>query len=220
MFIYLAHVKLPTRSNLRARVLRDADVHLGGSGDGAFLTPIAYFRKNAPWNLLFIENAPPARSDIPRLLHLCATTREPCALALNVEQWDYTFDGTGDGAALVAAFPPDAWTNAPGTLKRILAVPQPDPTIADATARLTAAIARLSGPRAQPPALSISRLLQQYSDWSDTPPSDFSQTSIELMAVEHTPYRPCIDGIPWHHDLSPLILRRLQASDVTVTFSA
>ena len=148
----------------RARILRDADIHLGGSGDGSALTPIAYFRKNAPWNLMFVEDAPPARSDIPRLLHLCTTTREPQALALLVEQWDYTFDGTGDSAALVAAFPASAWANAPGTLKRVLAVPNPDPTFAAPSARLSDAIARLSGPRAQPSPLSISRLLQRYCD--------------------------------------------------------
>ena len=104
------------------RILHDADIHLGGSGDGSSLTPLAYFRKNAPWNLLFVEDHVPARNDIPCLLHLCATEREPRELPLLVEQWDYALDGTGDGATLIAAFPPDAWRNAPGMLERIEAV--------------------------------------------------------------------------------------------------
>ena len=200
----------------RDRILRDADIHLGGSGDGSSLTPIAYFRKNAPWNLLFLEHLVPNRADIPRLLHLCDAEVDSREFPLLVEQWDYALDGTGDGAALRAAFPPDAWRNAPDTLDRIAAVSSPDPTLAEPTARLTAAIARLSGPRLQPTPLSISRLLQRYVDWSDTPASEFSQTTIELMAVEHTPFRPRIDGFPWHHELSPFVLRRLQAPDVTV----
>ena len=40
----------------RTRVLRDADIHLGGPGDGLSLTPLAFFCKNAPWNLLFVED--------------------------------------------------------------------------------------------------------------------------------------------------------------------
>ena len=151
---------------------------------------------------------------------MCATEREPRELPLLVEQWDYALDGTGDGAALVAAFPPEAWRNAPGTLDRIAAVSQPDPALAAASACLTAAIARLSGPRTQPSLLSISRLLQRYVDWSDTPASEFSQPTIELMAVEHTLYRARVDGLPWHHDLSPLVLRRIQAPDVTASMSA
>ena len=204
----------------RARLLRDADVHLGGSGDGSSLTPLAYFRKNAPWNLLFIEEAPPALSDVPRLLHLAATTRDPSEIAPLVEQWDYAFDGNGDGAALIAALPPAAWRNFPGTLDHVLAVPCPDPTIADVVGRLGDAIAHLSGPHTQPSLLSLSRLLWRYDDWSDTPPSAFSQVTLELMAVEHTPYRPLVDCLPWHHSLSPLVLRRLQASDVNDSMRA
>ena len=200
----------------RDRILRDADIHLGGSGDGSSLTPIAYFRKNAPWNLLFLEHSAPNREDIPRLLHLNATETDSCEFPVLVEQWDYALDGTGDGATLRAAFPPSAWRNAPGTLERIAAVSCPDPALAEPIARLTAAIARLSGPRLQPTPLSVSRLLQRYVDWSDTPASEFSQTTIELMAVEHTPFRPRVDGLPWHHELSPFVLRRLQASDVNV----
>ena len=96
----------------------------------------------------------------------------------------------------------------------------PDPAVAAPSARLSAAIARLSGPRTQPSPLSISRLLQRYVDWSDTPASEFSQTTIELMAVEHTPYRARVDGLPWHHDLSPLVLRRIQAPGATASLSA
>ena len=44
--------------------------------------------------------------------------------------------------------------------------------------------------------------------------------TIELMAVEHTPYRARIDGLPWHHELSPLVLRRIQAPDVNVSTRA
>ena len=201
----------------RDRILRDADIHLGGSGDGSSLTPLAYFRKHAPWNLLFVEDRIPAREDIPRLLHLCSTEREPHDLHNLVEQWDYALEGTGDGAALIAAFPPEAWRNAPGTLERIAAVAQPDPALAETATRLSDAIARLSGPRTRPSLLAVSRLLQLYVDWSDTPATELSQTTIELMAVEHTPYRARIDGLPWHHELSPLVLRRIQAPDVNAS---
>lgn len=195
-------------------VLWDTDIHLGSSGDGSFLTPITYFWKNPPWNLLFLEDTPHACADIPQLLHFCTTTWEPCALALFVEQWDYTFDGTRDRAALVATNPSDAWCNTPGTLKHVLAMPHPNPTIANVATCFSAAIACLSGPRTQPSPLSISCILEWYGDWSDTPISAFSQTTLKLMAVEHTPYRPCIHGFPWHHDLSPLILCCLWASNI------
>lgn len=38
--------------------------------------------------------------------------------------------------------------------------------------------------------------------------------TLELMAVKHTPYRSRVDGLPWHHSLSPLVLRHLRAADV------
>ena len=40
------------------------------------------------------------------------------------------------------------------------------------------------------------------------------------MAVEHTPYRVRVDGLPWHHDLSPLVLRRIQAPGANPSLSA
>ena len=154
---------------------------------------------------MFQEDSPPHRSDIPQLLHLCATTREPRAFALLMEQWDFTLDSTGDGAAIVDAFPPEAWRNAPGTLKHLLAVPQPNPDISDVIVCLTDAIACLSGPRAQPSSLSISCLLERYGDWSETPVLAFPQAMLELMAVKHTPFQPRVHGLPWHYDLSPLV---------------
>ena len=100
----------------RTRILRDVDVHLSGSGDGSSLTPLAYFRKNAPWNLLFVEEALPALSDIPWLLNLTATTQGLHDLVATVEQWDYALDSDGDGTALIAALPPAAWRNFPDIL--------------------------------------------------------------------------------------------------------
>lgn len=89
----------------------------------------------------------------------------------------------------------------------------PDPSHASPIDCLFLAIGQLSGPCPTPSPLAVSRHLHLYGALTPTHPSNYSQTTIELMAVENTPFLSCIDGLPWHCISSSLALHHWQAAE-------
>lgn len=60
--------------------------------------------------------------NILHALHLSSTTSPPETFDTQVKQWDYSFDSTGDGDALLTQYPDSTWAKFSGLKEPIQAV--------------------------------------------------------------------------------------------------
>jgi hypothetical protein len=200
-------------------ILKAADISLGGSGNGEYLTPIRWFRKHTPDNLFLAQH--PLPRDLGEALQIIDGISDEGALAY-LREWDIQLGGNGSGfeftrAGLNNTISDDEKNNLDHA-RKLLQSPI-NSEMAQAAGRLVNMSNELRNLRQRTgagiPNWAAHELIENYLLSADYSLDDIQDEHLRMIAAVHTPFTPVVAGRPSWLTPSVTIIQAINLSRPT-----
>jgi hypothetical protein len=200
-------------------ILKAADISLGGSGNGEYLTPIRWFRKNTPDNLFLAQH--PLPRDLGEALQIIDGISDEGALAY-LREWDIQLGGNGSGFEFTRAglnnTISDDEKKTLDYARKLLQSPI-NSEMAQAAGRLLNMSNELRNLRqrvgAGIPNWAAHELIENYLLSADFALDNIQDEHLHMIAAVHTPFTPVVAGRPSWLTPSVTVIQAINLSQPT-----